>query len=442
MGAELVIVIGAGAAGLSAAERLAAKGVRVEVIEARKRIGGRIFTVRPKGMALPLELGAEFVHGRAPATVGLIDRSGAVAYDVPFEHMRREHGRLKGIPAYEKVLEKELAGLADVGRRDVSFRDYLRGQPGGTRTAAARQALDFVRGFDAADPDQASAKALAEEQESVGAMDQTQSRLLQGYGELMEFLYRELWRRGVAVHVGHPVVHVSWKRRQVAVRCAGDKAQFRGTRAVVTLPAGVLATRPPARGAVRFDPEVPALRAGLEHTATGPVVKVLLVFRERFWEDPAFARRAKAGEELANASFLHEMSAPIPVWWTARPLRLPVLTGWAGGPKAAALAGLSRENLERTALQSLGRLFGVSAASLRRQLRDMLFHDWPADPFARGAYSYLTVDGMGSRELLSTPAEGTLFFAGEASDISGEASTVAGAIAGGQRAADQILKRM
>lgn len=70
---------------------------------------------------------------------------------------------------------------------------------------------------------------------------------------------------------------------------------------------------------------------------------------------------------------------------------------------------------------------------------DTFTHDWVSDPLARGAYSYVTVDEMSSRGTLARPIANTLFFAGEATDTSGQASTVAGAFGSGQRAAKQVL---
>jgi monoamine oxidase len=70
------------------------------------------------------------------------------------------------------------------------------------------------------------------------------------------------------------------------------------------------------------------------------------------------------------------------------------------------------------------------------------FHDWAADPFSRGAYSYVAVGGISARKHLAKPIENTLFFAGEALDTSGQASTVAGALASGQRAARQLLQAL
>ena len=69
----------------------------------------------------------------------------------------------------------------------------------------------------------------------------------------------------------------------------------------------------------------------------------------------------------------------------------------------------------------------------------MYYHDWHRDPFARGAYSYVGVGGSTAREELGAPVEGTLFFAGEATDTEGDAATVTGALQSGERAAREII---
>ena len=71
---------------------------------------------------------------------------------------------------------------------------------------------------------------------------------------------------------------------------------------------------------------------------------------------------------------------------------------------------------------------------------NVYFHDWQADPFFRGAYSYVPVHGMNARKALSTPVNQTLFFAGEAANTHGYGGTVHGAIESGLRAARHILK--
>jgi monoamine oxidase len=75
-------------------------------------------------------------------------------------------------------------------------------------------------------------------------------------------------------------------------------------------------------------------------------------------------------------------------------------------------------------------------------LRAAYTHDWMSDPFSRGAYSYVRVGGTGAHEALGRSLERTLFFAGEAADDSGQASTVAGALARGERAARAVLRSL
>jgi len=83
-------------------------------------------------------------------------------------------------------------------------------------------------------------------------------------------------------------------------------------------------------------------------------------------------------------------------------------------------------------------LLGTETAMVERLLESAHFHDWQADPYSRGAYSYVQTGAADAPEVLSRPVEDTLFFAGEASDISGNNGTVHGAIASANRAASEI----
>lgn len=440
-----VIVLGAGAAGLNAARTLALAGRSVLVLDARDRVGGRIHTVRDEAFGMPVEMGAEFIHGRPAATWALVREAGLTAYDVPFEHWRRHAGRLVPASDYAKELGRAMRGLSRL-KRDMTFAEYLRRSRGNARaTEARRLALDFVRGFDAADPERISAKSIAKEQEGLGDVGgEMQFRLLEGYGGLVDHLVRSLPRDRVKIKLGHRVDEVKWGRGGVEVRAvgrSGRRAVFRGARAIVTLPLGVLQLPPDSPGSVRFVPDLPEKRAAMTKLGSGPVVKVLLRFERSFWEDAETARRADATEAFKDVSFMHQPEAVFPTIWTARPLRRPVLTAWAGGPRAAALAGLSRDELVDEAVRSLASLLLRRAASIRRELRGSHVADWATDPATHGAYSYECVGGASARRTLAEPVGGRLFFAGEATETSGQASTVAGALMSGERAAEEVLAR-
>jgi monoamine oxidase len=172
----------------------------------------------------------------------------------------------------------------------------------------------------------------------------------------------------------------------------------------------------------------------------GRVTKVVLQFREPFWQDRWFRRRPTT-RGLGDLCFIHAMGEAFPTWWTAAPVTAPLLTGWAGGPRAAELPDRDPDSVATTAVQSLARILGVSLKKLRPLLVATHFHDWQHDPLSRGAYSYVPVGASDARKKLAAPVAGTLFFAGEASHFAGQAGTVAGAIATGRRAADQVWNR-
>jgi monoamine oxidase len=177
--------------------------------------------------------------------------------------------------------------------------------------------------------------------------------------------------------------------------------------------------------AVRFSPSLQKGDA-LAKLASGPVLRVAMRFHRAFWE-----RRAP------GIAFFHVPEAAFPTFWTPLPLRAALLTAWAGGPKAARLAGSSSGVLVARAMQTVAAVFGKVA---QEQLAAAFVQDWQADRCSRGGYSYVLVGGMGARERLARPLEDTLFFAGEATDTD-EAGTVAGALRSGERAAREVLKK-
>jgi monoamine oxidase len=226
---------------------------------------------------------------------------------------------------------------------------------------------------------------------------------------------------------------VKWKRGAVEVEGDCGDRPFRATaaRAIVTLPLGVLQLAPTAPGAVCFSPALDQKRLALRGLLPSPVLKVALRYRDAFWE--------KAGRgRYRDAVFFRAPGAPIPSFWTARPARAPLLIAWAGGPNAARLAGTGAPNIIDQAVTSLKAVFGARAGN---GLVAAWVHDWQEDPYARGAYSYVTVGGAGARKALAAPLLDTLYFAGEAADFEGEHGTVAGALQSGRRAAALIAAR-
>ena len=396
-----VIVIGAGAAGLAAAAELARAGRSVLTVEARDRIGGRCDTRRLPGIPAPVELGAEFIHGRPEATLSLLKCAGTPAVDTTRTQRVLFGGKLRAVDVFAEARK----AMRRKPVRDVSFQRFMSNQRLSPLTHAL--ATMMVQGFDAADPRDASALAIVEEWGT--ALTASHMRPQGGYLPLLQSL-------NVPVQLDTVVKEVRWSRGAVEVQ-----GTFRGapwtasaTRAIVTLPLGVMQL-----GALRFTPE---LKKPLDQLASGPVIRVAMAFKDAFWE-----------KDHPGVAFFHNPKAPFPTFWTPLPMHAPLLTAWAGGPKARALAGNTDESLLGKALASVR-----SILKSKEEPQAFLVQDWQADPYARGGYSYVKVGGVGARESLQKSVEDTLYFAGEATDVE-EAGTVGGALASGQRAAREIL---
>jgi monoamine oxidase len=424
-----VIVIGAGAAGLAAARSLATRALRVVLVEARDRIGGRVLS-RPSGRAaVAMELGAEFIHGRAPQTKALLLAAGSAAIDTAGESWTRHEERsLRHVDddfmSAASILEGA-RGLAD----DESVDRFLeRFDQDETMRETARTARAFVEGFEAADPAVASARAIANELRS--GVDYETARPLGGYPPMFEFLRNACASAGVRTLLSTTVRRISWRRGSVAVDvhgATGESRTIRARAAIVTLPAGVLRHTGRETGVV-FEPRLPeAKRAALAAIEMGHVVKVVLRFRTAFWETIHQGRYRDAG-------FFRVTGQPFAAYWTQVPVRSELIVAWVGGPKAVALSAASEDERIERALEGFGGLFGEPALA-RQEFEGGALHDWTHDPFARGAYSYVATGGGDAREILAAPVDGALFFAGEATSNDGQGGTVNGALETGERAA-------
>ena len=429
-----VIVIGAGAAGLAAAAALSRSGLFVRVLEARDRIGGRIWTRLEPGLAAPVELGAEFIHGDSPETYALLRQAGGSAVDTSGEHWSVIDGRLQRRTESLLGQIRSVLEAAEVrGQPDTSLEAFLASGAGRALPEDARaMARAFVSGFDAADPELISLHSVAEEWRSGGMLDSAQSRPSGGYHTVLRALAGALDRARVQVQLQAVVTALEWSSGSVEIQAErlGRPLRASARSAVITVPLAVLQAAGGARGAIRFRPGLQSKQPALDRILSGAVLKVMLRFRRAFWAE-------HAGGRHADASFFHSPGRVFPTLWTPLPVRAPLLSAWVGGPAAARLRDSSDEDIIRAALNEVGTLF--PGCDVEAELESAHLHNWARDPFARGAYSYLGVGGRHAREMLAAPVGGTLFFAGEATDTTGEPATVTGALRSGARAAMEVI---
>jgi monoamine oxidase len=431
-----VVVIGAGAAGLTCAAELARAGIAVTILEGRNRIGGRIFTQHLPNFSAPIELGAEFIHGKAPQILKPMEKAGQEIIESTGDDWCNEDGRLCACEFFEKV-EKLLEKMKDQSSPDRSFSKFLEQMPREKgNEQIRRRAQEYVSGFNAADPDKISVRSLVKDLERAEEIcgDHT-LRLRGGYPALLSWLQSECTRNNVEIRMEHAVKHVDYRNRVViSGNHFEEKFQIEADVVVVTVPIPLLS--PGSAASITFAPELPASKLdALGGTAFGPVIRVILVFKEPFWK----GIKGKDGRSLSKLRFLFSHDPYFPTWWTQEPIDAPMLVAWAAGPRAEKFRGWTKQQITDQALSSLAAILCISQADVEGMFQEAFLHDWQADPFSLGAYSYLCVGAADAPGELARPIGNKVFFAGEATDGTGDHGTVHGAIASGERAAREVL---
>jgi monoamine oxidase len=423
-----VIVIGAGASGLAAARALVDAGQRVIVLEARARIGGRVWTDRTFA-DIPIERGAEFIHGEQADTWALVRQAGLRTESFSRWQGRRivaEDGRLSGDellharPDLQRLFTLEQQ-LAEYHGPDCSLAEWLAANdysPLATHIADLRMAHS-----NCATPATISVAELAHELK-IADKGPGDFHILDGYDRVLALL-----AAGLDIRLGTAVTTIRWGEDGVGIktlqtRGQGDKETFEQSdrsqslharHTIITLPLALLKA-----DAVAFDPPLPeGKRQAIDALTMAPAMKLLLRFEERFWD--------------AEMTFLSGRD-PVPVWWTVRH-GAPLLTGFITGPRAARLAAHGPKVALEQGMTALTAIFGDAPRRLFAAGEGV---DWAADEWARGGYSSVPPGAHGQRAVLAQPV-GALHFAGEATVFANNPATVHGALHSGVRAAREII---
>lgn len=423
-----IIVIGAGASGLMAAYTLAKAGKKVIVLEARNRTGGRIYTLNSPAFFNKVELGAEFVHGDLPVTLSLLHEAGIPYSPAGGDMWRYKNGRFTQEDEQVEGWDKLMDQLDDLSE-NISINTFLERYFSEEKYDRLKQRVrQFVAGYDTADPDKASAYALREEwqNEDEGA----QHRPDNGYGEMISYLVKQVETNGSEVLVNAQVNTVHHTLNEVKVTTTVGET-YLSTQVVVALPLGVLQLPGNTDGFIDFQPAIPKHQQAIQQMGFGAIIKVLLSFKQPFWEH-------HSGEDMSEMGFLFS-DEKIPTWWTQAPEHQPVLTGWLGGPAAQNLVNVPDNELLDIALQSLSNIYQVSKQDLEKQLMGSYIANWTADPYARGSYAYDTVDASDARKVLHQPVNNKLYFAGEYLYQGPSMGTVEAALTSGKDVAAKIL---
>ena len=412
-----ILVIGAGMAGAAAARASADAGQDVIVLEARDRVGGRVHTRRDIVNGVPVELGAEYLHGEKVPTWALVNELGLATL-----HWNKQDDSLVRLESGERLTMRQARAqhpdfdltrswdLPEVEPHpaDEDLYHYL------SRLGFTAEQLQYTR--------RSYANAMGESIHSIstheaysGWHDETAGtqdwRVMAGYDTLVKHLLD-----GIDVRLNTVVRHVDWEGDSVRVETDGDS--FQAERVIITLPTGVLLE------SVSFSPPLPdEKRAAINDLRMGPGYKIVYVFDEPILPEGITA--------------LYSRHNP-PMWWspTFGHADAPqfAITAFATGDWARELEKLGETGIQQQGLQTL-------RAELDNVPDPTAVHivDWTADPFAGGVYSVASPGAASRRSVLGEPLAGKLYWAGEATAKSTWSATVHGAYATGQRAAAQVI---
>lgn len=422
---EIVIIIGAGAAGLAAARTLTRHKIPVVILEARNRIGGRIMSEIDRRFPIPIELGPEFIHGQPAETFGILAAANVKPVEVSNERYSIADGQVIEIDqsAVWSAMEKF---TSESSFSDCSFSEFVAENSFSPDVVTA--ATNYVEGFNAADASRISVRSLVLAEGAADALNgDRQFRLSSPYSVIADTLLGQCDAQYIQLMLNAQVASIGWKKS--TVECAlADGQKLTANAAIVTLPLPFL-----KQGLVKFDPPLKEKKYALDHLEMGQVQRIVFLFKERFWEG------IQIGESsLTEVSFMHFKRPPFRTWWSCTPITAPLLVAWNAG--RSYIENIEETKLVDLALAQLAKGLNLNKEVIDEQLLSYRFHDWEKDPFSKGAYSYCLADGWDAPRMLSEPLADTLYFAGEATNHEGNFGTVHGAIATGEKAAELCLK--
>ena len=418
-----VIVIGAGIAGLAAAAKLQANGYRVQIIEGRDRIGGRIWTSRTWN-DMPVDLGASWIHGvtQNPLT-DLADTARIERTPTDYENslVYTMEGDELDDAAVEQ-LEEQLVTLLDAVAELVEDTDDM------SLAAAMQQVLvEQAESIDqprlnfsinstieheyAADVEELSAQYWDNDGEVVGG----DVIFLDGYDQILDQLTADL-----TIHTGQPVNAINYTAESITITT--NTTTFEAEHVIITVPLGVL-----KQGRIQFTPPLDATKTdAITLLGSGLLNKTWLRFPTAFWPKEPEIINYIDEQKGRWAEFLNIYH------YTDK----PILLGFNAGSYARMLESRSDAEIIADGMQVLRTIYGQEIPDPEA----WQITRWGADPYAFGSYSFLGVGATDAlRDDLAQPIAGRLFFAGEATERT-YPSTVHGAYLSGLRAADEVMQ--
>ncbi|HEY9341353.1 MAG TPA: NAD(P)/FAD-dependent oxidoreductase [Hanamia sp.] len=420
-----VIIIGGGATGLMAAKILSANH-KVLVLEAKDRLGGRIYPVN--SFSFPAEGGAEFIHGNLKTTFGLLKEAHLNKEKIKGTFCKVEKGKWYAdnhlVPGWELLIQR----MKDC-KKDVSIHDFLDISFKEKKFDALKKYFTkYIEGYDAANPVNTSVFAIRKEME---AGDAPQYRPEPGYYSLADYLKEACVKNGASIRINEPVIKLS---RNKNIEIFTSQKKYFCKKVICAVPLGVLQSTQKQKSFIDFPDFLKGHLNAAKKIGNGPVIKFLLEFDKAFWFDKNFLK----DKNIQAPSYLFTDTA-IPTWWTQYPSQEPLLTGWIAGPSSYKMRNYSTKKFKQIVLESLSLVFTLPVDDLQKRLKNFRVVNWINQAYILGGYSYPTLQTTKARKILQKPFDNAFYFAGEYVPKN-SSSTVDAALLSGKLVAEQIVK--
>ncbi|MBX2841948.1 MAG: FAD-dependent oxidoreductase [Flammeovirgaceae bacterium] len=411
-----IIIVGAGIAGLYSAYILKNLGFNVTLLEASGNVGGRIKSITDF-CNLPIELGAEFIHGKNSTLFSFLEYINLKPQRIRGEnHIYFKNSLHNEDDAIDKFpeLKDALAFFEtqwEYNGEEITVQEYLEKQ---LFYQSAKNILDAF-GLEYGTSNQHLGMKSLAKNEALWTSGKSDYKIMEPLQEILNE-FSEVIQDDLKLNT--IVTDISYEEGKVQVRDT-NLNYFEANRVIITVPLSILKKK-----LIQFHPKLPLSKnEAIQKLGFGPGMKIFLLFKEKFWREDLFEMYGGANCQLYYNPWPRTRSSP------------PVLVGYIMAERADYIAKLGNQSIE-ILVKELDQFFGNKMAS--KNLDDFYIMNWTKEPFIHGAYSYDSPYSEGTRKELAKTLKNSLFFAGEATNFNGHGATLHGAMESAERVVEEI----